>query len=134
MSILFVLDDDPVFHRLIELSLARSRPFKSVYHHYEAKPLINYLWANRDDRSNLPDIIFVDIKMPVIDGWDFMDALQKIFPTLCKKITVYVVSVSVIKSDMTRAAKYPFVREFISKPISTGKLMDIAQQMSNANA
>jgi CheY-like chemotaxis protein len=131
MSVLFVLDDDPAFHRIIELSLSKSRPFRDVYHYYEAKPLINYLWANMNDRSNLPDIIFVDIRMPIADGWDFMDALQKIFPTLCKKITVYVVSVSVIKNDVIRAAQYPFVQEFISKPITTSKLASIALEMAN---
>jgi len=129
MGILFVLDDDAVFHRIIELSLARSRPFKSVYHHYEAKYLINYIRANSEDHSNLPDIIFVDIRMPVLDGWGFMDALQKIYPVLCKKITVYIVTVSVIKNDRIRAFKYPFVKDFITKPITTERLISIAKEM-----
>jgi len=130
MGSLFVLDDDSVFHRIIELSLSKSRPFKSIYHHYDGKALINYIWANRNDKANLPDVIFVDIKMPVLDGWGFMDTLQKIIPELCKKITIYVVTVSVIKDDMIRAATYPFVEEFISKPVTPSKLVAIAEKMN----
>ncbi len=131
MGSLFVLDDDAVFHRLMELSLARSRPFKGLYHHYDGKALIKYIWDNRNDMSNLPDVIFVDIKMPILDGWGFLDILQKIYPELCKKISIYVVTVSVIKNDMIRAATYPFVEEFISKPVALNKLESIAQQITH---
>jgi CheY-like chemotaxis protein len=126
MGTLFVLDDDQLFHRLIELSLSKSKPFNKVYHHYDAKELVRYLWEHRNDKANLPDIIFVDIKMPGFDGWEFLNALQNIFPTLSKKITIYVISVSVIKTDKIRAENYPIVEEFICKPISVDKLKAIA--------
>ena len=127
MANLFVLDDDPVFHRLIELSLSRSKPFKGVYHYYEAQTLLNYIAVNKDDHSNLPDVILVDIKMPSLDGWAFMDALQHIHLSLSKSILVYVVTVSVIKDDKIRAFTYPFVKDFIVKPIVTLQLTEIAR-------
>ena len=128
---LFILDDDPVFHRLIELSLSRSSPFKGVYHYYEAQTLLNYIVTNKDDHSNLPDVILVDIKMPLLDGWGFMDALQRVHRMLSKSIWVYVVTVSVIKDDKIRAFSYPFVKDFIVKPIVTLQLTEIARSFQS---
>jgi len=126
MTNLFVLDDDPVFHRLIQLSVSRAKPFKGVYHHYDAVALLNYIRNNRHDAVNLPDVLFVDIKMPGLDGWGFLDALQNIYYTLNKKVQVYIVTVSVIKDDQTRAFTYPFVKDFIVKPITLTQLVHIA--------
>jgi CheY-like chemotaxis protein len=126
MSTLFILDDDSVFHRLIELAHARSNPYRHIQHHYEAKPLINYLWNNRHDSSNLPDVIFVDINMPITDGWTFLDDLNSMHTKLCKNITVYVISVSVRKEDKIRATNYACVQEYIVKPVNTEKLKAIA--------
>lgn len=133
MTNLFVLDDDPVFHRLIELSVSRSRPFKGVYHYYDATALLDYLRTNKHDHANLPDVLFVDIKMPGLDGWDFLDALQNIYYLLSKKIQVYIVTVSVIKNDHVRAFTYPFVKDFIVKPITLPQLINIAKEAQPAN-
>jgi len=131
MSNLFVLDDDAMFHRLIEFSVHKARPFKGVYHYYNANALISYLWENRDDRSNLPDIILVDINMPEVDGWQFLDNLQTMSASLCKKIQVYIVTVSVIKDDRQKATNYPIVKDFIVKPISTKWLISISQSLKS---
>jgi CheY-like chemotaxis protein len=132
MSTLFVLDDDPLFHRLITLAHAKSNPYRYIHQYYEVKPLINYIWNNRGDHANLPDVLFVDINIPIVDGWDFLDALCKIYPILCKKITVYVITVSVRKEDKIRVAtNYPFVKEYIIKPITTDKLRAIANNINS---
>ncbi len=129
MGNLFVLDDDAIFHRLVEFSIHKSRPFKGVYHYYDAQTLISYVWDNRDDRSNLPDIILVDLNMPQVDGWQFLDTLQTISASLCKTIQVYIVTVSVIKDDRQKAALYPIVKDFIIKPISTKWLVSLSQSL-----
>lgn len=133
MSTLFVLDDDPLFHRIIELAHAKSSLYRHISHHYEVKPLINYLWNNRQDRSNLPDVLFVDLNIPVVDGWEFLDELDKIYSKLCKNIMVYVISVSVRKEDQIRATQYPCVQEFIIKPVNMDKLRAIAKQNGQFN-
>jgi CheY-like chemotaxis protein len=131
MGTLFVLDDDSVFHRIIEFAHSKSSPYKNIYHYYEAKHLINYIWTHRNDNANLPDVIFVDINMPIIDGWAFLDAYDRIYPTLCKKATVYITTVSVMAKDKAKAVSYPFVEEYIVKPITTNKLKAIGQTMED---
>lgn len=130
MAILFILDDDPIFHRLIEFAIAKSNPYKYIHHYFEAKPLINYISDNKTDPSNLPDVIFVDISLPIVDGWSFLDELEKMYHSLAKKITVNVVTVSVRKEDMARAKNYTIVNEYIIKPMPTNKLRDIAHKIN----
>jgi CheY-like chemotaxis protein len=130
MATLFILDDDPIFHRLIEIALTKSNPYKYIHHYYEARPLINYITENKDDPSNLPDAIFVDISLPIVDGWSFLDELEKTYHTLSKKIVINVVTVSVRKQDMIRAQNYSIVSEYIIKPMPTTKLMDIAHKIN----
>ena len=125
MYTLFVLDDDIVFQRLMKLMFIRYPVFKLVLYYNESKPLLNYLAEYKNDCSNLPDIIFLDLSMPVVDGWKVLNAIEKLYPSLCKKIEVYVVTVSIMEKDKERALAYPFVKEFISKPIYKDKLISI---------
>lgn len=133
MGNLFVLDDDAVFHRLVELTAVKTRPFKGVYHYYEAESLLQYLYTHRNDHANLPDVIFVDLKMPGIDGWQFLDALHRFSAEFCKPIAVYVVTVSVIKDDMARAHTYKMVKDFVVKPISISWLAEVGRSVQTVS-
>ena len=127
MGNLFVLDDDAVFHRLVELTAVKTRPFKGIYHYYDARSLLQYLYTHRNDRSNLPDVLFVDLNMPDVNGWRFLDALHDFSSEFCKPIAVYIVTVSVIKDDMARAHIYKMVKEFVVKPISINWLTSVGK-------
>src|ERR1700753_4241682 len=127
MGNLFVLDDDAVFHRLVELTAVKTRPFKGVYHYYEAKSLLQYLYTHRNDKANLPDVIFVDLNMPEVNGWQFLDSLQPFSAEVCKPIAVYIVTASVMKDDKARAAMYRMVKDFVVKPISISWLSSVGQ-------
>jgi len=71
------------------------------------------------DRAALPEYIIVDLTMPTMNGWEFLNEYQRlgIDPALNSK--VYVITSSVFESDYNRSQDYPFVTGFISKPISS---------------
>lgn len=122
---LFVLDDDAIFHRI--MALANRSNFFNISHHYEVKSLLIHLWNHRDDYDGLPDVIFVDLTLPVYDGFYFLDGFKKIKSWLCKDITLYVVSASISKVDTEKVATYPFVKQYITKPVPMDKLREIAE-------
>jgi len=122
---LIVLDDDHVFHRMMTFA-NKPQFFKNICHYNEVDVLIDYLKKNKNNHFNLPDVIFVDIAIPVKDGWSFLNAYNEIRKSLSKHIIVYVVTASVQKIDNDKVSRYSFVKQMISKPITMEKFREIA--------
>ena len=128
---LFVVDDDLTYQRLIKLIFVKYPVFKHVLYFNDGKELLRYLTEFRDDAANLPDLIFLDLNMPDLDGWSVLDTIEKMYRKLDKKVIVYIVSVSIRLIDKERASEYSFVREFISKPLYKDKIISIAEEFNN---
>jgi CheY-like chemotaxis protein len=73
----------------------------------------------------LPDIIFLDINMPVMDGWHFLKEYESLKKSLNKKIVIYMVSSSIDERDIARATQEQDVKDYIIKPLSFEKLQSI---------
>jgi CheY-like chemotaxis protein len=134
MSTLFVVEDNEIDQCIIKLNLLKNPIFEQVAYYNGGLPLVNYLIEHKDDSANLPDAIFLDLSMPEYDGWDVLDALQDIYPTLSKKMNVYIVSASIFSRDINKAKDYPFVQEFISKPFTKDNLISISRDFSTMSA
>jgi CheY-like chemotaxis protein len=126
MCVLFVVDDDFTYQRIIKLMLAKSPVFKNVVNFAEGNSLLNYLNNNKTDATNLPDILFLDLNMPDTDGWAVLNFINKNYYSFIKPIKVYVVTVSIRKVDREKALNYTFVYDFISKPLYRDKIISIA--------
>ena len=126
MSVLCVVEDNELDQRIIKLNLIKYPVFKHTIYFYDGQPLLKYLQENKNDRSNLPDVLLLDLKMPHVDGWKVLDALQVLYPMLCKQIAVYIISASIIPKEINKALSYPFVSDFIAKPLTKDILTAIA--------
>jgi len=131
MCTLFVVDDDITYQRIIKLTLLKYSVFKHVLYFDDGKTLLNYLTEFNRDHSNLPDLIFLDLNMPGLDGWAVLDAFNQIQKSFAKKILVYIVTVSIRDIDRDRAMGYCFVKEFISKPLYKEKIISIVESFNN---
>ncbi len=116
---IFVVDDDLVYHFVIK------KLFNKCNIDAEAKFFFNGLEAidglkNVMKTDNEPDLILLDINMPVYDGWQFLDEFRKIKDNMNKNITVYLVSSSNDSSDLNRSKEYKEeVKDYYFKPITT---------------
>ncbi|WP_224999190.1 response regulator [Cesiribacter sp. SM1] len=75
--------------------------------------------------TGFPDIVFLDMEMPGLDGWDFIEAFQRLSPDVKKQCKLYMLSSSIDKSDAERAMAYEDICCFISKPLTTDVLQTI---------
>jgi CheY-like chemotaxis protein len=122
---LFLVDDDEIFTMLFSLSLQKNESVKSMEVFCNGKEAINHIEGNADNPIMLPDVIFLDLNMPIMDGWQFLDRYESILPKLAKQIDVYVLSSSIFPEDVSRAKSFDSVIEYLIKPIANEKLTEI---------
>ncbi len=78
--------------------------------------------------NNIPDLILLDLNMPIMDGWQFLDEFVKIENS--KKITLYIVSSSIDPADTQKAKEYEQITDFILKPITKDALTEIVNTIN----
>ena len=117
MSKLILIDDEPIFHKIVQMTLKHSELSHQATYCYDGEMILDYLEEKGSESASLPDYIFIDLYMPRFNGWDFLNRFQKIYHLLKKKINIYVVTSSVDPRDIDRSKTYPFVTNFISKPV-----------------
>jgi CheY-like chemotaxis protein len=117
MSKLVLIDDEPIFHRIVQMTIQNSELSKRATYSFDGEIVLEYLEEKKSDFHLLPDYIFVDLYMPLFSGWDFLNRFQDIYKSLKKNIQIYIVSSSIDPTDIDRSKSYPFVTTFVSKPV-----------------
>ena len=79
----------------------------------------------KNDPSKLPDFILLDINMPIMNGWEFLDEYKRLNIDPLGKSKIYIISSSVFSNDINKARSYPLVKNFISKPLSVEKIKEM---------
>lgn len=80
-------------------------------------------------QSEWPQVIFLDINMPIMDGWQFLAEAESTIPTLSGRCRIYMLSTSIDNRDKDRADALPSVYEYICKPVTMEKLKEIVEQL-----
>lgn len=79
--------------------------------------------------EKLPQVIFLDLNMPVWDGWQFLDEFTKI-PTE-QKVTIFILTSSNSEEDIKRAEKYSLTSNYLVKPVEQSHMKDILAELIN---
>ncbi len=120
-----VIDDDQIYQLIIKKVVEQTGDFDSICFYNDG------IEAFEDFKSlekSLPEIILLDINMPKMDGWQFLDNLKVHRPNFHQKTIIYIVTSSIANSDRDKAKSYKEVSGFLSKPLSVEKLKQIADK------
>lgn len=123
-----VVDDDKIFQLITNKTLNTIDLVSKVWQFYNGEEALLYLQDHAGEPDLLPDIILLDINMPVVDGWTFLKDYLDLNPRLSKDISVYMVSSSIDPKDIQRANSTPLVQEYMIKPISKDRILDVIRQ------
>jgi CheY-like chemotaxis protein len=93
---------------------------EEVHPFNNAKLAIAKLKQNCIENENLPDAILLDLNMPVMDGWQFLD--EFVLLPIKKEISIFIITSSIDPIDIEMAKKYSVVKDYIMKPITAQKL------------
>jgi two-component system chemotaxis response regulator CheY len=128
-SKVFIIDDDPIHQRIAQIMITRHNLFDEYFSYTETQDALDFLQKNIDNTELLPGVILLDLNMPVVDGWDFLEAFEVLKLQLKSVISIYIVSSSVDENDLIRSKQYASVKGFISKPLTP----DIIRSISEAH-
>ncbi len=115
---LTLIEDDEVIVYLTKKIIKESGNSELLNVLSNGKRALEYFEENVKNEELLPDIIFLDISMPVIDGWQFLDEFQVIKNKITKPISIYITTSSISHSDIEREKKCNLISDFIIKPIT----------------
>ncbi|AUC74357.1 response regulator [Olleya sp. Bg11-27] len=122
-----LIDDDHIFIYAVKRILKTSQLCDDFTVFNNGEDAINGLKKAVTEKQHIPDLILLDINMPIMDGWQFLDEFKKLKTS--KKITLYIVSSSVDPADLNKAKEYEQITDFIVKPITRSNLIKTLEQI-----
>ena len=128
LKTLTLVDDDDIFVFLTTKIIEQTNLVDLIKVFGNGLDAINFLKENKNNVDALPDIILLDLSMPIMNGWQFLEKYNKLNPTIGKKITIYICSSSISPDDITRAKTISEVSDYIIKPITKDKLIDLIKK------
>lgn len=118
INMIFIVDDDPIHQQIAKIMVERQGISNDVRVFSDAQEVLDYFRAHDEQAAQLPDLILLDLNMPVMDGWEFLDEFATFRVTLPKDIRIYVLTSSIDEKDKERVRTYDFVAGYLTKPLT----------------
>src|SRR5471030_185939 len=128
LDIACIIDDDQLFTYVLSRQMKLLDFSETTLVFQNGLEALNYLQENAGSPDMLPSVILLDINMPVLDGWQFLDGFIKL--RISKNIKVFLISSSINHSDHARALEYKEVSRFYIKPVTMENLLGILKEVT----
>ena len=130
---IFVIDDCQLNLSIAKFIINRYSFFDKITCYSEAQKALEDIVCNRNNKILLPDVLLLDLNMPVMDGWLFLDRYKEINTSLVKEIDIYILSSSTDAREIQRSKQYDCVKGFFSKPLTPEMLLNMKSSLASAS-
>ena len=126
-----LVDDDQIYQFTAKKILESLNPNYRIQTFYNGLEAYDFFKSHSTDKTELPDILFLDINMPVIDGWGFLDAYKNINGDMVKSPTIFMVSSSVNEKDISKSKQNKLVSDYIIKPLHKKTMEELLNNITD---
>ena len=113
-----LIDDNDIDNFINERMITTNFFSNRVIVKNSGESALNYLKENAGEDANLPQVIFLDLNMPIMDGFAFLTEYEKLPDAVKKNCKVIVLSSSISPEDINRASTNPLVVKYVNKPLN----------------
>jgi CheY-like chemotaxis protein len=121
----YIIDDDPIFVYSLKKLISLRNYCDEVFSFPNGADALEALKNANNTGILMPDIILLDINMPIMDGWEFLVEYAKLKPEINTPITLFLLTSSINDQDIKRAKAIEAVNRYITKPVTQAKLVEI---------
>jgi CheY-like chemotaxis protein len=122
-----IIDDDDIYTFLLKKTLLKSNICSNIKSFENGLVGLEGIKKMIENEETLPDLILLDINMPLFDGWEFLEFFSEKYIELHKKVKIALLSSSVNPDDKTKADSNPFVFTFIDKALGMDNLNNLKE-------
>lgn len=126
---IIIVDDDPVILFMMKHNIILNGLHSNPNTFESGSSSLDFLRQHYNPEEHF--VIFLDINMPTLDGWQFLDEIRSF--TEPNNTIVFIISSSTDDADLERANKNSYVVDFLAKPVMVEKIQEIKQTLSKIN-
>lgn len=125
-----IIDDDSTYTYLIKRILKSQGLCEQIESYMNGREAIDQLLMENSGQESFPDVILLDLNMPILDGWGFLEEVNRSGDSFPRETLIFVVTSSVSQRDITRANNMDRVAGYITKPMTIQKLKNLFIEIS----
>ena len=125
ISCIMLVDDDQYDNFFHEREIKKIDLKVKVIKKTSGLDALDYLKSMEEKREIKPDLIFLDLNMPDIDGWEFLKEFSRLDTIIKDRLMIIILTTSKNPTDRLRAKAWGFVSGYLNKPLTKATLEDI---------
>lgn len=116
-----VIDDSKLDCFIAEKIIRNTGKCETIRSFLQAKDALEYISVTPTE-EHTHTILLVDIQMPIMNGFEFVEAFEKLPESITDNYTIYIISSSINETDLNKVHNYKTVKQFLNKPLTSNNL------------